>query len=866
MMHRHSHHPVTYPVISLFKAVIHPKEIATLQLDALPNRNAVFSVNVPDGSLLLVFYPIDAPSAGLPEEPPLPVAVLARVLSQVTSGAHQEDIVVQGLRRVHLHDVIHHTETYHDGPCPFDRGIISEIYNQPPTQQQLNLIGEVLRLYETLSATHPRFQKSKLSMLQSYQKEPEYFIDLIVQTVKPERRLTIAMMREVEEIERLELLLEWMRAEVEQVEIERELELKAKLDIESSRHEYHLRQKMKMIRKELGEEDHSADEADRYMEQLEALDLVEDTRQEVSREIERLRNIPPSSSEFQVIKTFLDRFFSLPWGVSIPESIHLPSVREALEAEHFGLKKVKERVLEFLAVRQLNPEHRGPILCFAGPPGVGKTSLGKAIAKSIGKRFFRISVGGVSDEAEIRGHRRTYVGAMPGKVMNALSRVKCDNPLLMLDEIDKIGHDHRGDPASALLEVLDPEQNAQFTDHYFNVPFDLSKVMFIVTANYLHDIPRPLLDRLEVITIEGYTESEKVKLAERHLLPKVLSDHGLLDDQLHIDQSGLRSMIRHWTREAGVRQLQRNLQKVCRKVALEQIELQREPSCLSDDVERLVHYLGPQQHIQSEGVHDDLIGVAHGLAWTAAGGELLVIEAIKMKGSGKLVITGKLGEVMQESVHTAHSFIRSRAEVLEIDSAMFKDFDLHVHFPAGAVPKDGPSAGITVTLAIASLLSGRSIRSDFAMTGEVTLRGQVLPVGGIKDKVLAAYRAGILHLALPRGNEKDLIELPQEVRDALQYHLLDHVDELLALALLDPVTTDNSLSSPATITTDKHLHEERSNQEGHLEEVGVDTARHQDVGEDVSEDEASQDQSLDEGDGHHFEESSSQEEVSATLT
>lgn len=773
-----------YPVISLFKAVIHPKDIATLKLEARPNRNALFSVNIPDGVLALVFYPSEAPSTGLPTEPPLPIAVLARVLSKVTSGHHQEDIVVQGLRRVELNYVIHHNDSYHDGPHPYDRAVIAELYPEQTTQEHYNLINEVLRFYEKLSKSHPGFPKDKLPMLQSYQKDPEYFVDLITQTVKIERRQTLAMMRELSTIVRLEMVLEWMGHEFERQQVDQDLDRKIKIDIEASRHEYHLRQKMKTIRKELGEEDHSGDEADRYEEQLEALSLSEDATQEVKREIERLRHIQPSSSEFQVIKTFLDRFFALPWGVETEEMIDLPKVRSALEEQHFGLDKVKERILEFLAVRKLNPNHKGPILCFAGPPGVGKTSLGKAIAESIGRNFFRISVGGVHDEAEVRGHRRTYVGAMPGKIMNALTRAKCQNPLLMLDEIDKIGSDHRGDPAAALLEVLDPEQNDAFTDHYFNVPFDLSKVMFIVTANYLHDIPKPLLDRLEVISIEGYTESEKVRIAKSHLLPKIIKDHGLGEDEPEFTEEGLRSLIRGWTREAGVRNLQRSLQKICRKVARERVEEAKIEACLDASENGVGAYLGPEKYQHDEGVTGDVIGAANGLAWTSVGGEVLVIEALAMKGTGKLVITGKLGEVMRESVHAAHSFIRSKAAALDIPQELFESQDLHVHFPAGAVPKDGPSAGVTITLAIASLLSNRPIKADFAMTGEVTLRGKVLPVGGVKDKVLGAYRANLKHVVIPYANAKDLIELPEEVKERVKFYPIEHVDELLELALM----------------------------------------------------------------------------------
>lgn len=794
-----------YPVISLFKAVIHPKDIATLKLEALPNRNALFSVNIPDGVLALVFYPSEAPSSGLPTEAPLPIAVLARVLSKVTSGHHQEDIIVQGLRRVELNYVVHHNDSYHDGPHPYDRAVITEIYPEQTTQEHFNLINEILRFYEKLSKAHSGFPKDKISMLQSYQKDPEYFVDLITQTVKIERRQTLAMMREMSIIVRLEMVLEWMGHEFERLQVDQDIDRKIKLDIESSRHEYHLRQKMKTIRKELGEDDHSADEADRYEEQLEALFLPEDSAQEVKREIERLRHIQPSSSEFQVIKTFLDRFFALPWGIETEEQIDLPEVRKALEEEHFGLGKVKERILEFLAVRKLNPSHKGPILCFAGPPGVGKTSLGKAIAESIGRNFFRISVGGVHDEAEVRGHRRTYVGAMPGKIMNALTRAKCQNPLLMLDEIDKIGSDHRGDPAAALLEVLDPEQNDTFTDHYFNVPFDLSKVMFIVTANYLHDIPKPLLDRLEVIPIEGYTETEKVKIAQNHLLPKIIKDHGLTEDEPEFTEGGLRHLIRGWTREAGVRNLQRSLQKVCRKVARERVEEQETSALIDESVTGVSSYLGPEKHQQDEGIAGDVIGAANGLAWTSVGGEVLVIEALQMKGAGKLVITGKLGEVMRESVHAAHSLIRSRSASLGIPQAAFEEEDIHVHFPAGAVPKDGPSAGVTITLAIASLLSGRRIRAGFAMTGEVTLRGKVLPVGGVKDKILGAYRANLKHIVIPQANAKDLLELPAEVKEHLSFYPIEHVSELLDLALINDF---DEVDSPVELLEDSiPLHE-----------------------------------------------------------
>ena len=435
---------------------------------------------------------------------------------------------------------------------------------------------------------------------------------------------------------------------------------------------------MKTIQKELGDDDLSRRDADDYEEKLQALGLLEEITREATREIERLRHIQPSSSEYQVIKTFLDRFFILPWGQTTTEDIDLKKVRKTLDHGHFGLDKVKERILESLAVRKLNPEHKGSILCFVGPPGVGKTSLGKSIAEAIGREFFRISVGGVRDEAEIRGHRRTYVGAMPGKILNGLSRAGTMNPLLMLDEIDKIGSDHRGDPAAALLEVLDPEQNNAFTDHYFNIPFDLSKVLFIVTANYLHDIPKPLLDRLEVINIEGYTESEKLEISRQHLIPRVVAGHGLGKYPPRFDNAAIRDIVRYWTREAGVRNLQRSIEKVARKVAMKQVETEaskkkyRAPRIT---VKSVPTYLGPRRFLHDEGVERDEIGVANGLAWTSTGGEVLVIEAIKMKGQGKLIITGKLGDVMKESVQAAY-FVRSRADELGLSIEGIESQDL----------------------------------------------------------------------------------------------------------------------------------------------------------------------------------------------
>ena len=704
------------------------------------------------------------------------IAIRARILDRLKLPGSSLQITLQGLERVELMRFEQESPYFTAEICPVPEGI-GDTY-------KINvLVQKALSLYERLVEASDEHPKDLLNMLKTNVDAPARFADLLAGGLEFEYSERLRVLAAVNVEQRLQRVIELIRRESERVRVAQDVEKRARVDIEESRREYFLRQQMRSIQRELGDGDGGLKEADAYVEKLEALALPEEIAQEPRREIERLRHIQPSASEYQIIKTYLDRFFALPWGIYTEEHIDLGAVQATLDRDHYGLDKVKERILEFLAVRKLNPDHKGPILCFAGPPGVGKTSLGRSIAEAIGRKFFRISVGGVHDEAEIRGHRRTYIGAMPGKLLTAITRTETLNPLIILDEIDKIGSDHRGDPASALLEVLDPEQNDAFTDHYFNVPFDLSKVLFIVTANYLHDIPKPLLDRLEVITIEGYTEREKVEIARRHLVDKILGEHGLAEAAPTIEDEAVRAIVRKWTREAGVRNLQRALAKVARKVARAQVEAE-DTAPPTIDAQSLPGYLGPERFVREEGMEADEIGVASGLAWTATGGEILLIEALKLAGNGKLVLTGKLGDVMKESVQAAWSYVRSRAAALGIHDLSPDTLDLHIHFPAGAVPKDGPSAGITVTLALASLLSGLPVRHDVAMTGEITLRGKVLPVGGVKDKILAAHRAGIEQIILPRANEKDLIELPAEIRDAITFHPVDHIDEALPVALV----------------------------------------------------------------------------------
>lgn len=796
---------VSLPALALHDAVVMPSSVVTLEVES-DAAVALFDHH-PEAELelLVVYAPAGKPAVDHVADL-APVGVRVRVLDRLRLEGGGRRLVLQATERMRV------VGWGQSMPYPVVRCVP---VNAGPAEHALVGLGtrRLLSRYERLTAQSERFPKTLLALLKSNLDAPTRMVDLLADALPGEYPERLAVVQAEALAERIQAVVVLLDAQLDRLRVAHEVERKTKADIDASRREYYLRQQMKTIRKELGEEELSQREADRYQNQLTELNLDPEVTREAEREIERLRHIQPSSAEYQVIKTFLDRFFLLPWGINTTEDIVLERVRDTLDEGHHGLDDVKARILEFLAVRKLNPGHKGAILCFAGPPGVGKTSLGRAIAEAIGRKFFRISVGGVRDEAEIRGHRRTYVGAMPGKLLNGLTRAGCMNPLLMLDEIDKIGSDHRGDPAAALLEVLDPEQNEAFTDHYFNVPFDLSKVLFICTANYLHDIPRPLLDRLEVISIEGYTEREKLAIARTHLVPKVLRDHGLATAAPQITDEAIQGIVRSWTREAGVRNLHRSLEKVCRKLARQRVEAddlaarKREeeaagatseiapdgvapapaetpaPAPLLVTPESLPDLLGPPRYTHDEAVDRDEIGVANGLAWTAAGGEVLVIEALRMPGHGKLVITGKLGEVMKESVQAAWSFTRSRAASLGIASDALDASDVHVHFPAGAVPKDGPSAGVTVTLALASLLSGRPVRSDFALTGEVTLRGKVLAVGGIKDKVLAAHRAGVSQVVIPAANLKDLVEVPAEVHAAVRFHGVSHLDEVFALAL-----------------------------------------------------------------------------------
>lgn len=613
--------------------------------------------------------------------------------------------------------------------------------------------------------------------------DPDRFSDIIVGHLNLKIEEKQELLAAVDVKTRLELLTTIVGKEMEILEIEKKINGRVRKQMEKSQKEYYLREQMKAIQQELGEKDDRLSETEEYRQKMKEQELPKEVAERVTKEIERLEKMSPMSAESGVIRTYLDWLLGLPWNKETKDLLDIDVAEKILEEDHYGLEKVKERILEYLSVRKLTETMKGPILCLVGPPGVGKTSLARSIARSMERKFVRVSLGGVRDEAEIRGHRRTYVGALPGRIIQGMRTVGSRNPVFLLDEVDKMSSDFRGDPAAALLEVLDPEQNNTFSDHYVELPFDLSRVLWVVTANATHNIPRPLLDRMEMINISGYTQEEKIQIAKKFLIPKQLKDHGLTGRQISFPDASIENMIRHYTHEAGVRNLERTVATLCRKVARQIVQKKKKSVKMTQNtVETL---LGPRRYRWNEAEQDSQVGLATGLAWTEFGGDVLPVEVTTMKGKGVLTLTGKLGDVLKESAQAGYSYIRSRAKDLGIDADFYEKTDIHVHLPEGSIPKDGPSAGITVATALTSALTGSKIRNDLAMTGEITLRGRVLPVGGIKEKVLAAHRAGIKTVLLPKENERDFVDIPENVRQNMEFFWVEHMDEVLSKALLD---------------------------------------------------------------------------------
>ena len=664
---------------------------------------------------------------------------------------------------------------------PFYLAVVEELaetYEQDPEVMALERL--VRQKFEQL-VQGSRSLSPEVLMTLSTVDDPMRLSDLIasLMDLKPTEKQSLLETLSVKE--RLQKLVTLLERELQIMDLERKIESKVREGVSASQREFILRERLKAIQEELGERDIFAAEVEELREKVAKLKLPDEARERALKEIERLEKIPPMSPETGVIRTYLDWLLSLPWNKRTKDNLDIERAQRILDEDHYGLKDVKERILEFLAVRKLTDKTKGPILCFIGPPGVGKTSIGKSIARAMGRKFIRMSLGGIRDEAEIRGHRRTYVGALPGRIIQGIRQAGTKNPVFMLDEIDKLGVDWRGDPAAALLEALDPEQNNAFSDHYIEVPFDLSEVLFILTGNVTDTIPPALRDRLEIINFPGYTEDEKVQIAIRHLIPKNLESHGLKREHLTITEPALRHIIRHYTQEAGVRNLERQIQAVMRKVAVQvakgkEVSVKVTPTNLSK-------FLGPPKFRLGEAEEQDEIGVATALAWTGVGGDVLSVEVALLEGSGKLVLTGQLGEVMQESAKAALTYARSVISRLGITDRFTEKTDLHIHVPAGAIPKDGPSAGITIAVALISALLGLPVRREVGMTGEITLRGKVLPVGGIKEKLIGAHRAGLKVVILPKENEKDLQDLPPKILKELQLVFVKHMDEVLPVAL-----------------------------------------------------------------------------------
>jgi ATP-dependent Lon protease len=620
-----------------------------------------------------------------------------------------------------------------------------------------------------------------ISRLLGESKDPFRLVYVLASMFNMELEREQSLLEAETPLDALRLMHSYLSYELQVLELRSKIATEAQTEMSRQQREYLLRQQMRAIQQELGSKNPEEAELDLLRERLQQADLPDEIRKEADREVSRLERLPAGAPDYSVTRTYLELLIELPWKVSVECVLDISRARQVLDEDHYDLKEIKERILEYLGVLKLNPGAKSPILCFVGAPGVGKTSLGQSIARALGRKFERLSLGGMHDEAELRGHRRTYIGAMPGRIIQAVRRAGVNNPVLMLDEVDKLGRDFRGDPAAALLEILDPEQNRSFRDNYLDLPFDLSRIFFVTTANTLDTIPRPLLDRMEVLNLPGYSDEEKAEISRRYLIPRQLKEAGLTESQVSFTPEALQAMISRYTREAGLRQLERTIGRVARKIALRHAEGKTEP--FEAAAETLVEYLGPQRFMPERARQSLPFGVATGLAWTEAGGDVLYVEATLLLGSRGLTLTGQLGEVMQESAKAAQSYIWSHAESLGIDPALFRRHSVHVHVPAGATPKDGPSAGVTMATALASVYSKLPVRVNTAMTGEITLTGLVLPVGGIKEKVLAAHRAGIQRVIVPKENEKDLREIPDTVRREIQFVFAERIEDVLVAAI-----------------------------------------------------------------------------------
>ncbi len=764
--------PKELPVLALREHVIFPFMVSPLDVGRPKSVRAVDAA----ASELRVFIAVlqkdrENPDPKPPEEL-YSVGTVATILRMMRQPDGRVQMVVRGLSRV---QIVQWTQTE-----PY----LKATYSMPQESAEKTieveaLMNTVLGLFRRLVQLSPHLP-DEAAMIAASAETPGQLADLVVTALEMSPSQRQSFLEMFDPVQRLRDLLPILSREIQVLELTQSIQEQARQELDKAQREFILRQQLREIQKELGET--TEQEIEQLRQKVEEAGLTEQAKEAALRELDRLSKMHPSSAEYTVSRTYLDWLLALPWSKLTEDNMDIDNAERVLNEDHYDLDDVKERILEFLAVRKLKADTRGPILCFVGPPGVGKTSLGQSIARALGRKFIRISLGGVRDEAEIRGHRRTYVGALPGRIIQGLRQVGSRNPVFMLDEVDKLGLDFRGDPASALLEVLDPEQNHSFSDHYLDVPFDLSRVLFICTANITDTIPPALLDRMEVLRLPGYSQEEKLEIAKRYLVERNLTEHGLTSQHMECTDEALKAIITDYTREAGVRNLNRKIANICRKVARSVAEGKIEKVVVTRD--RLSEFLGPPEFLRETEDKEPRVGVARGLAWTPFGGSVLFVETTKMPGRGNLTITGHLGEIMKESAQAALSFVRSRSDQLGIVEDFFTKHDLHIHVPAGAIPKDGPSAGITMATALASLATGRAVKPDVAMTGEITLTGRVLPVGGIKEKVLAAKEGGIRIVILPTPNRKDLTEVPDHVRNALEFHFVETMDEVLEIALI----------------------------------------------------------------------------------
>ena len=773
--------PASLPILASADAVVYPFMLFPL-VSTEPERVRTIDAAAVSEDKMVGMFGLKDPEGGLKPENLYDLgtaAVIARLLRLPNGGVQ---ILVQGVARIRRLKVTDEE--------PYLKGLVERAEEKLEKTVELEALARnAVSLFQKAVSVAPNMPE-ELGLAMSSLPGPGAQADFIASHINLSREERQSILETLDVEERLRILTGFLNRELELLELGSKIQSQVKGEMDKTQREYFLREQLKAIQKELGEVDEQAAEMNELKEQIDKAEMPDEARKEAEKELNRMSKMPPAAAEFSVIRSYLDWLIEIPWNRSTEDHLDVDAAEKILDEDHFGLQKPKDRILDYLAVRKLKPDMRGSILCLAGPPGTGKTSLGQSIARALGRKFVRMSLGGVHDEADVRGHRRTYIGSMPGRIIQGIRRAESNNPVFMLDEIDKMGQDFRGDPAAALLEVLDPQQNNTFLDHYLDVAFDLSKVMFITTANVLHTVPPALLDRMEVLELPGYTEPEKVQIARRFLIPRQFSEHGLSTERLVISDDALTGIVRGYTREAGLRNLEREIGTVCRKAARQVVRKGEET--IQVKAEDLKGYLGPVRFRSVMAETSDEVGVVTGLAWTPTGGQILFVEAVTVPGKGGFMLTGHLGDVMKESGQAAMTYIRSRAKQLGFTQAVLQKLDIHIHIPEGAVPKDGPSAGVTLTTALASALTKRPVYREVAMTGEVTLRGKVLPIGGVRDKVLAAHRAGIKTVLLPGENEKDLEDIPEHVRSDLRFVFVEHMDQVLNEALI-PKTVEEKV-------------------------------------------------------------------------